>query len=198
MNGTREHLALWRHHEAAVESAATLLALCRCRMTDRESLFALHVRQQLQLVDLLHQFSYNARRAIELAEEYEPGTIDHAKGVSVRPGRFDRIHLEIEEDAHPLVDQSVWWVLGRIIHARELEIHYLEDAEVGTEWAAAPHITEYSTPIAFSVRSDFDGPDERHFILVEELLASFLALRHRFASAFHSAGFPIEERSLYF
>jgi len=198
MNGTRENLDVWRHYEAAAEAAASLLALSRCRTTDREPAHALHLRQRLQLIDLLHTFAYNARRAIELAEQLETGTISHAQSISVRPyGRVD-IELEIMEDARPLADQSVWWILGRIIHARELNIHYLEDAEVGTEWAPKPHITVYSMPVAFSVRSDHDGPEERHFVLIAELLAAYLALRGRFVKAMHAAGYPLEEHSLFY
>jgi hypothetical protein len=81
-------------------------------------------------------------------------------------------------------------VLGRIIHSRELHIHYFEDPEVGTEWMAAPNITEYRVPMAFSVRSDFDGPEELHFAKIESLVAGYLAMRGRFRKALSAIGVP--------
>lgn len=166
-------------------------------MTDREPLYALVSRQKLELTDCLHLFAYNARRAIELAEEYEPGTLGHAQGIELRGYGQTEIKLELMEDAQPLADKSLWWVLGRIIHARELKIHELEDPEVGTPWAAAPRITMYWTPIAFSVRSDYDGPDERHFVETDRLLAAFLALRDRFVAALKVVGIATDRHAMF-
>jgi hypothetical protein len=193
MNGRREDLALWRHYEAAAEAAASVVALSRSTMTDREPLYSLNSRQRLQLVDLLHAFAYNGRRTIELADELEPGTVDLAKAMSVRPYEVHKVELEIGEDAQPLTDESLWWVLGRIIHARELRIHYKEDAEVGTEWAAAPDITMYWTAAAFSVRSDYDGADDRHCVLIDDLVAAYVILKDRIGKAIAAAGFPLEQ-----
>lgn len=200
MNGRalgHESISVWRHYDAALESAALIAAISRARFTDREPLYALLYRCELHLIDLLHDFAYNGRRAIELAEEYEVGIIDHAKGVKLPGFGETHVQLEIMEESRPLADQSVWWVLGRIIHSRSLTIHYFEDPEVGTEWARAPNITEYRTPIAFAVRSDYDGLDERHYAKVESLVAGFLALRGRFAKALVAAGAPVSTHWAY-
>ncbi len=197
MNGKLQDLALWRHHEAAIEAAAFLLAIARCRVTDREPAIGFVERQRLQAIDLLHEFSYNARRAIELAEAHDKGIIAQATKLSVRPPNRPNVQLAIEDDEHELADESLWWVLGRIIHSQELRIHYREEAEVGTEWAAAPSITEYQTAVAFAVRSHYDGADARHFVLIEELLCSFLQLRERIAAACQVMGFPMDTKSMF-
>jgi hypothetical protein len=195
VNGKLEDVALWRHHEAAVEAAAALLAFSRCQVTDREPAYALTLRQRLQAIDLLHTFGYNARRAIELADTHEPGTIKHAKAIVVHPRDPRKLDLAIDEDAKELTDESLWWVLGRIIHSQELTIHYRDEARVGTEWAAAPNLTIYRTPIAFAVRSDFDGPLDCHYVVFDDLLTSFAGLRERVAAACMLIGFPIESQS---
>jgi hypothetical protein len=200
MNGvnseSRRRVALWRHYEAALDRAALITALCRCKTTDREPLDALRGRQRLQLADLLYEFCYYTRRALELAEQYEPGILEHAMQVKL-PGFGERtLELEIGEDAVELVDESLWWVLNRVIHSRQLSIHDAEDAEVGTKWSPAPNITMYYTPAAFGVRSDRDEPDKLHWVRIERLIEAFLALRSRFARALNAVGIATDEYAL--
>jgi hypothetical protein len=188
MNGkSHEQLNLWRHLSAAADAAALLVALVRFKVTDREPLYVLTTRQQYQLVDLLHNFAYNARRAIELADEYEPGV--RARAEFVRLVGFEETHVDlgIGQDALPLTDKSLWWVLGRIIHSRELRVHSKEDVDVGYRG----RITMYQTPIVFSVRSDHDRSDVQHYARLERLLEAFLALTESFEVALGNAGFDI-------
>lgn len=179
----RQHLSLWRHFDAAMNAAATIAAISRCTMTDREPLYPLVSRQELQLIDQLHGFAYNARRAIELADDYEKGILNHAKGINL-PG-FAETHatLRFDEEPEPLADRSLWWFLGRIVHSRELKIRPATRPQVGSIWAGAPNITVYQNAIALAVRSDYDEPDETHLAKIDELLQGFLALRTRLERA---------------
>ena len=184
---SHENLNLWRHLNAAADAAALLAALTRYRVTDREAMHALTTRQEYQLLDLLHTFAYNARRSIELADEYDGGLRDRAANFSLPGIGESEIQLGIGEDAVPLTDQSLWWVLGRIIHSRELRVHALEDAEVGNRG----RVSMYQTPVAFSVRSDHDKPGIVHFAKIERLLEAFLLLTGRFENALKAAGFEL-------
>ncbi len=188
MNGyPHEHLNLWRHINAAADAAATLAALVRFRVTDRELTYTLRFRQQYQLVDLLHTFAYNARRAIEIADDYKAGVQQHAESITLVGFDETHVNLGIGDDAQPLTDKSLWWVLNRIVHSRELLVHEREDAEVGHRG----RIKMYQTPVVFSVRSDFDRGDVQHFVRFERLIEAFLALTEKFEEALHAAGFEV-------
>ncbi|WP_337171750.1 hypothetical protein [Gemmatimonas aurantiaca] len=188
MNGhSHEHLNLWRHLDAAADAAATLAALVRFRVTDREPIFVLKIRQQYQLVDLLHTFAYNARRAIEIANDYNPGIRQHADFIKLTGFEETHVELGIGEDARPLAEKSLWWVLNRIVHSRELQVYKKEEAEVGHRG----RIIMYQTPVVFAVRSDFDGSDVQHYAKFERLLEAFLALTEKFEETLAAAGFEV-------
>ena len=65
-----------KHREAALNAGALIVAIARCSLNAREPLYRLHDRQARRLIDLLHEFAFHARKAIELAERFEPGIID--------------------------------------------------------------------------------------------------------------------------
>jgi hypothetical protein len=179
--------ALWRHYDAAIDKGAILVAVARCRLTDREPLYRLRRRHHVQLVELLHEFCYHARKAIELADTVQPGAISHAKEISLLGYGETSTELDMDHTVG-LASESLWWVLGRIIHSREVAVHEREEIEVGSRWAAAPRLTSYVSPIVFSVRSDHDAPEERHFVHAERLVECFLALQDRLDKAIQSLG----------
>jgi hypothetical protein len=181
-------LAIWRHHEASLEKASLLVALSRCRMTDREPLFELRARQGVQLIELLHEFCYHARKTIEIAETYKSGAINNAKTITMLGyDEWPQADLDIGEDAVPLTDQSLWWLLGRVIHSQEITVHEQQEAEVGSKWAAAPNITCYWTPTVLSVRSGFDGPDKRHYVYAERLVEAYCLMNNTLGEALEKA-----------
>lgn len=176
-------LALHQHRNGALDAAAHLLAICRAPITDREPLYRLRSRQLASAQELIHTFAYHARKTLELSADYEVDIVEHAKSISVRGYAEELLEMDDLGGTVPLAGQSFWWVLGRIIHSRELQVLDHERIEVGTEWAAAPNITCYWTSVGFAVRSDHDGPSERHYVRIERLLESFVALQDKIARA---------------
>jgi hypothetical protein len=172
--------ALVRHYVAALDAGAMMVAISRTRLTDREPLWAVHTRLRQRLVELIHDFCFNARKAIELAEEYVPGMIDHADGILLPGYGESGVKLDLMRGVEPLANQSLWWLLGRVIHSRQLAARDQEDVEVGTKWKAAPGITVYRTLVAFEVRSERDGLDQRHLVYVDRPVEAFFALGEKF------------------
>lgn len=126
-------------------------------------------------MELLHEFCYHARKTIELSETLVPGTTQRANTIKL----FEtEINLGLEGFV-PVVDKSLWWILNRVIHSREVRVLDHEDIEVGTKWAAAPRITGYATPMVFCVQSDKDSSDTWHHAGIEQLIEAFVTLtRH--------------------
>lgn len=178
-------LALWRHYEAAQENGGLLVALARHRVTDREPLYELRARQSAQLLELLHDFSYHARKTLELAEAHRPGIVERAKVVQLLK-HGPEADLGIE-DPVPLTDQSLWWLLGRVIHSRAVTIHERHDVVVGSPWAAPPRTTSYWTLAVVGVQSDLDGPDATHCFYVEQLVEAFCLMHDAIREALEAA-----------
>jgi hypothetical protein len=167
-------LALWRHYEAARERAATLVALSRYRATDREPLYVLHTRQHHQLIDALHDFCYHARKTLELAEQHRPGILERANNMRLlrNGGELD---LGIDGPV-VLADRTLLWMLGRVIHSQDVGICAREEIDIGSPWAAAPKTTSYWPMVAVGVRSDFDEPNDYHYVSIEQLVEAFCRL----------------------
>jgi len=161
------------HYSKALDAAALILALARCRLTDREPAHVLQARQNEHLLQLVHDFCFHARKAIELANA-ETGAIAFAQVLQLHGFGETEVRLDLEGKALPLVDQSLWWVLGRVIHSQEAVVESHTDVALGSEWASEPNLTEYETPVAFGVRSDRDGQESVHYFLTERLVEAFL------------------------
>lgn len=69
--------AMWRFHDATLERAALIYTFARSTNEDTPEGYAVYGRQLPMLVDLVHEFCFNARRAIERAERYRPGVIQN-------------------------------------------------------------------------------------------------------------------------
>jgi len=112
--------------------------------------------------------------------------IDHATRINM-PGYNERVAEMGMEGSVPLADESLWWVLGRVIHSRDVLVREREVVEVSSAWAAAPHTTSYWSPVVFAVSSDRDGGMDRHHVQAERVVETFLALRQRFDRALLAA-----------
>ncbi len=117
--------AMWRFHDAALERAALIYTFARSTNEDTPEGCAIYGRQLPMLIDLVHEFCFNARRAIERAEKCRPGIIASLQMLKVHD---DKQVLALSELDHPksipLTQESFWWVLGRIIHSKETQIMY--------------------------------------------------------------------------
>ncbi len=69
--------AMWWFHDAALERAALIYTFACSKNEDTPEGYAVYGRQLPMLVDLVHEFCFNARRAIERAERYRPGVIQN-------------------------------------------------------------------------------------------------------------------------
>ena len=173
-----------KHREAALEAGALIVAIARCSLNSNEPLYHLHDRQAHRLLDLLHEFAFHSRKAIELAERYNPGIIDHARKLQVHDRRDTTVILDdIEELEVTLSAESLWWLLGRLIHSSESRVDHHSDIAVGGPWAAPTAITGHDTAIVFGVRSDRDAPGELHYFRTESVIETFLMLDRGFEKA---------------
>ena len=153
-------------------------------MSDRDPVYRLRDLQKLQLLEALHSFAFNARKALELADVVTPGIIARAQKLMLAPPT-ELATKDLVEDvgAATHTPESLWFVLGRVIHSQHIEVADAEDVEVGSAWAAAPKTTSYWTPLVFAVRSDRDPPEGIHYVEPKRLVAAFLALRDDFHDA---------------
>jgi hypothetical protein len=121
----------------------------------------------------LHHFAFHARKSIELAN-----LKSHASSLLLaEPNEvLDKAALE-ELDIPTHTTESLWFILGRIIHSRQIDVAESARVEVGTEWAAAPRLTYYYTPTLFIVQSDYDSKaDTEHHVEMRRLISSYVAL----------------------
>lgn len=112
--------AMWRFHDAALERAALIYTFARSTNEDTAEGYSIYGRQLVMLIDLVHEFCFNARRAIERAERYRPGVIASVQALKVHYGETELDLSPYESPSRiPLSQESFWWVLGRIIHSKE-------------------------------------------------------------------------------
>ena len=117
--------AMWRFHDAALERAALIYTFARSTNEDTPEGYAIYGRQLPMLIDLVHEFCFNARRAIERAEKYRPGIIANLQALRVHYGKQELVLSELDHPRTvPLTQESFWWVLGRIIHSKETQVMY--------------------------------------------------------------------------
>jgi hypothetical protein len=165
--------AMWRFHDAALERAALIYTFARSTIEDTPVGFAIYGRQLPMLIDIVHEFCFNARRAIERAEKYRPGIIANLQALKVHYGRSE---LPLSELDHPksitLTQESFWWVLGRVIHSKETQVIYRTVDVVITNQTTGRHHT-VSQPVAFGFSSNRDSDQINHFIELESLVACY-------------------------
>jgi hypothetical protein len=155
------------YREKALSRAALLSALATSKLDGPTRLHELKARQDDLVVDLLHEFAFSARKYIELAT---------TAGIPLRP-EAERKELLLGSPvggADPLGSssfQSLWWVLGRIIHSEHLAVSRQSTWVDGT---VPPRFLEHAW--AFEVRSDHDAPETVHFVFLEFMLERFVEL----------------------
>lgn len=78
--------AMWRFHDAAMERATLIYTFARSTNEDTPAGYAVYGRQLAMLIDLVHEFCINARRAIERAEKYHSGIIAGLQALKLHHG----------------------------------------------------------------------------------------------------------------
>lgn len=165
---------IWRYHERVLDACAVILAISRSQISDKE-LFIYHMlrnRQIVQLTDLIHDFSYNARKVIELTEATIPQIVEISKTVKVHS---DITSLEIDDvnrEQVTLTNEPLLWTLNRIIHARELLIE--EASETIVVHHRTGRLRSNYRPIAISFRSDRDPAESKHYVHIESLVKTYI------------------------
>ncbi len=129
------------------------------------------------LIDLVHEFCFNARRAIERAEKYRPGIIARLQAYKAHGSTDELVLSNIDRTFHPepiyLTNESFWWILGRIIHSKETEVIYRTVKVVFTNEATGQHYT-IKQPAAFGFSSDRDGEKINHYVEFEALVIPYV------------------------
>lgn len=166
--------AMWRFHDAALERAALIYTFARSTHEDVPPAYTLYPRQLVMLIDIVHEFCFNARRAIERDEKYRPGVIAGAQALHVHHGRTELSLSEIDNPARlPLTQESFWWVMGRIIHSRETQVMYRTVDIVVTNQTTGRHHS-IRQPVAFGFSSDKDPNSMDHYVELEALALGYV------------------------
>ena len=167
--------AMWRFHDAALERAALIYTFARSTNKDTPDGCAIYVRQLPMLIDLVHEFCFNARRAIERAEKYRPGIIASLQATKVHYGKQELALSELDHPTSiPLTQESYWWVLGRIIHSKETQVVYRTVEVVITNKQTGRHHC-IRQPVAFGFSSDRDSARINHYIELESFVTPYVA-----------------------
>ena len=166
--------AMWRFHDAALERAALIYTFARSTNEDTPEGYAIYGRQLPMLIDLVHEFCFNARRAIERAEKYRPGIIASLQTLKVHYGRKELALSELDHPKSiPLTQESYWWVLGRIIHSKETQVMYRTVEVVVTNKQTGRHHS-IQQPVAFGFSSDRDSDRINHYIELESFVTPYV------------------------
>lgn len=184
--------AMWRFHDAALERAALIYTFARSTSEDTPEGYAIYCRQLPMLIDLVHEFCFNARRAIERAEKYRPGIIASLQALKVHYGKQELVLSELDHPrAVPLTQESFWWILGRIIHSKETGVIYRTVDVVVTNQATG---RQYSIrqPAALGFSSDRDGDQINHYVELESLVTPYVGgISHRIEEAINARNNPL-------
>ena len=166
--------ALWRFHNAALERAVFVYTCARSTIEGTPAGFTVYERQLVMLIDLVHEFCFNARRAIERADRYRPGTLADAQRLRVHSSEAELKLSDFDmPKTIPLTQESFWWVLGRIIHSKETHVVYRTlDIVIDDERTGNHHSIEQ--PVAFGFSSDRDSDHIDHYVLLESLVMPYL------------------------
>jgi hypothetical protein len=184
--------AMWRFHDAALERATLIYTFARSTNEDTPEGYAIYSRQLPMLIDLVHEFCFNARRAIERAEKYTPGIIANLQALKLHYGKTELVLSELD---HPksvaLTQESFWWVLGRIIHSKETQVIYRTVDVVITDQRTGRHHT-VSQPVAFGFSSDRDSERINHYIELESFITPYVGgISHQIEQAIQARNNPL-------
>lgn len=165
---------LRKYRDRAFDSAALIAAVAVARFPDASLLCAFRPRHDDLLGDLLHEFAFNARKAIELASLSD-------RDLRSLVGKDQIFGLTSDTVAgrgsfiRAAARYSLWFVLGRLIHSEDLSI-VRAHVSVDDENEQLTH----ELPWMFTIQSDLDARDDRrHHIWVDELLEQYLSADKR-------------------
>jgi hypothetical protein len=183
--------AMWRFHDAALERAALIYTFARSTNEDTPTGYAIYQRQLPMLIDLMHEFCFNARRAIERAERYKPGIIAGLQSLEVHYGEKELLLSELDHPPSvPLTEESFWWILGRIIHSKETQVIYRTVDVVVTNEQTGRHHT-VRQPVAFGFSSDRDTNRIDHYVELEQFVACYVGgISHQIDQAIGARNSP--------
>jgi hypothetical protein len=168
--------AMWRFQDAALERAALIYTFSRSTIEDTPSGNALYMRQLVMLIDLVHEFCFNARRAIERAEKYQPGMIANIQKWNVHREKTELFLSNYDHPKQiPLTQESLWWILGRIIHSKETQVIFRTADIVMTNQVTGRHYS-VRQPVAFAFSSDRDSDKTNHFVELESLILAYVGV----------------------
>jgi hypothetical protein len=182
---------MWRFHDAALERAALIYTFARSTHEDTPAAYAIHSRQLAMLIDLVHEFCFNARRAIERAEKYRPGIIANVQELQVHYGRKELTLSDLDHPTQiPLTQESFWWVLGRIIHSKETQVVYRTvDVVVTNKETGRHHCVRQ--PVAFGFSSDRDSDRVDHYVELEAFVVPYFGgIAHQIEEAILVRNYP--------
>lgn len=185
--------AMWRFHDAALERAALIYTFARSTNEDTPEGYAIYGRQLPMLIDLVHEFCFNARRAIERAEKYRPGIIASLQKMKANYGKQELALSELDHlKPIPLTQESYWWVLGRIIHSKETQVMYRTREVVITNKQTGRHHC-IRQPVAFGFSSDRDSDRVNHYIELESFVTPYVGvISHQISEAISARNNPMQ------
>ena len=161
--------ALWRFREQTLKHGAVILALARSSKKDREPLYALHDRQIIHLSRLLHEFSFNARKAIELAEQRQQGVVQAAKTARLRSAGKTMQPDDCDNQTIVITTESFWWIICRLVHSTSANVY--ESCNTDVDYRGRLWSTFW--PRFFNFSSDLDSPGKKHYISIDDFLECF-------------------------
>lgn len=166
--------AMWRFHDAAMERATLIYTFARSTTEDTPEGYSVYLRQLPMLIDVVHEFCFNARKAIERAERYKPGIVRSLQGLNIHLGQTELAFSELD---HPksvaLTQESLWWIIGRIIHSKETYVAYRTVDVVVTNEKTGRHYS-IRQPAAFGFSSDRDSDRIDHYVDLQRLVSVYV------------------------
>jgi len=165
--------AIWRFHDAALERATLIYTFSRSTYEDIPASYQIYVRQLVTLIDLVHQFCFNARRALERAEKHRPGIISYAQDLLA--SGTPKIALSVFDKTQTIIPtkESFWWCLGRIIHSKDTQVIYRTVGH-GPSHARRPG-RAIRQPVAFGFSSDRDSDQIDHYVELERFVLLYVS-----------------------
>ena len=161
--------AMWRYHDAALERAALIYTFARSTSEDTSAGYAIYGRQLAILIDVVHEFCFNACLAIERAEMCRPGIMAELQALDLHEGKTELVLSDLDYPKNiALSQESYWWVLGKILHSKETHVVYRTVDVVVTDRRSGQHHT-INQPVAFGFSSDRDSDRIDQYVELEAL-----------------------------
>lgn len=163
--------AVWRFHQAALEQAVLIYTFSRST-SGEPGVGDAPTQQLVMLIDIVHRFCFNARKAIERADVDRPGTVAEARRAQVNYETqlpLDSCHGESVN----LTQEGLWWILGRIIHSRDTQVLHREIDLIITNHETGAHFV-IEQPVGFKFASDNDADGVYHCLHLESLAKCYL------------------------